>query len=271
MIISFQTEENKKALIYTSVICVILLLLFIFIRWSDLPPSNPIIQDQIEINLGNDNEGFGDEQPLTKGTPSTVKEKESPASADNSANDNVKPDEKDDADAAPVVKNSTTKPKTQPDKPKVELPAKQTTAPQKPKLTYQGPSSDKNGNNADKDNGYTYQGNNPDGKGDKGSVNGNKDSYGTTPGGSTGGPRVTKGNRKIVKHYKFDGELGKATIYAIIKVSPTGQGKFVGFDKGSTSRSQSYANAVSNYLNNIQFDASENESTVTVQFIFDVN
>ena len=34
------------------------------------------------------------------------------------------------------------------------------------------------------------------------------------------------------------GELNKATIYAIIKAAPSGQGTFIGFDKGSTSRSQ---------------------------------
>ena len=63
----------------------------------------------------------------------------------------------------------------------------------------------------------------------------------------------------------------QVNVTLIIKVSASGQGKFVGFDKGSTSRSQAYANAVSNYLGNIQFDAADNESNVTVQFVFDVN
>ena len=64
----------------------------------------------------------------------------------------------------------------------------------------------------------------------------------------TGGPKGYKGNRKIVKYYSFTGELNKATIYAIIKVAPIRPGTFIGFDKGSTSRSQGYADAIRNYL-----------------------
>jgi outer membrane biosynthesis protein TonB len=266
MMQSFSTEENKKAAIYTAVICGILLLLFIFIRWSDLPPTIPVVEDQIEINLGNDEEGFGEEQPLVKGTPSNAKEENTPTTPDESSSDKITPpSDNNDADAAPVVKNEKLNTKPIIEKPKVVQPEKTATT-QTPKFTMNASnSSTKNGNNTDEDNSFTSQGKNPDKTGDSGSPNGSK------TGGATGGPKVTKGNRKIIKHYKFEGELNKATIYAIIKVSASGQGKFVGFDKGSTSRSQAYANAVSNYLGNIQFDASDNESTVTVQFVFDVN
>lgn len=266
MTLLFSTEENKKAAIYTATICGVLLLLFIFIRWSVLPPTAPVIEDQIEINLGNEEEGFGEEQPLVKGTPSNTKEENNtPTPPDPSANDNIAPPDNNDADAAPIVKNEKPKNNPTPEKPKVVQPEK-TTTPQKPKFTMNAnTSSSNNGNNNDEDNSFTSQGKTPGKTGDAGSAGGSKN------GGSTGGPKVTKGNRKIVKHYKFEGELNKATIYAIIKVSASGQGKFVGFDKGSTSRSQAYANAVSNYLGNIQFDASDSESNVTVQFVFDVN
>jgi hypothetical protein len=267
---TFESESKKKALIYTSIICSILLLLFIFIRWTVNPPAQTVIQDLIELNLGSFNEGYGEEEPLVKGTPTVSKEEDNNQNKqpDPPANDNVSPDDNADDAAAPVTKTET-KPKPQPEKNKTTIPV--TLAPTaKPKLLYQGTNTGKNGNNPDVDN-YKYQGKNPNGVGDAGDPNGNKDSYGSNPGGNTGGPRVTKGNRKIVKHYKFDGELSKATIYAIIKVSPSGQGTFIGFDKGTTNRNSAYANAVKNYLNNIQFDKSEDESTVTVQFIFDVN
>lgn len=127
------------------------------------------------------------------------------------------------------------------------------------------------GNNPTEDNGYKYQGNNPNGKGDNGSPKGNKDSYGNIPGGKVGGPKVTRGNRKVIRYYSFTGKLPKATIYAIVKVSAAGQGTFIGFDKYSTSRSQGYADAISNYLRNMQFDKAPDESTVTVQFNFTVN
>ena len=265
MIQTFSTEENKKAAIYTAIICGILLLLFIFIRWSDLPPATPLIQDQIVIDLGNDYEGFGDEQPMIKGTPSTNQEnKNTPNQPDQSTNDNITPPDDNDADAAPIVKNNNTKTNPSSEKPKVVQPEKINNSPTKPRITYQGPANNNNGNNNDEDNSFTSQGKTPGKNGDAGSVDGIKN------GGSGGGPKVI-GDRKIVKQYKFDGDLAKATINANVKVSTSGQGKFVSFGKGSTSRSQSYANAINNYLNNIKFNTSDKESTVIVQFVFDVN
>jgi hypothetical protein len=105
-----------------------------------------------------------------------------------------------------------------------------------------------------------------------GSPDGNKDSYGNSPGGRTGnGPQVTKGNRRIVKAYAFTGNLGKATIYAVIRVSPSGKGSFVSFDKGSSTRNPAYKDAIISYLNNMSFNSSEAESIVTVRFNFNLN
>ena len=59
-------------------------------------------------------------------------------------------------------------------------------------------------------------------------------------------------------------------MYATVKVSPSGTGTFTGFGKNSTTRAQAYANAIIQYLKNVQFDKSTEESTVTVQFNFNV-
>ena len=134
-----------------------------------------------------------------------------------------------------------------------------------------GPNNGKPGNNPTDDNGFTRQGNDPNGKGDPGDPKGNKDSYGTSPGGRVGGPKIIRGNRKIVRYYSFTGELPKATIYAIIRVSAEGKGRFIGFDKGSTSRNQGYADAITNYLRTMLFDKAPDESNVTVQFNFNIN
>ena len=67
------------------------------------------------------------------------------------------------------------------------------------------------------------------------------------------------------------GDLPKATINAVIKVSPEGRGVFVTFDKGTTSSESRYANAIRNYLPNIVFNRSDHESIVTVPFNFKVN
>lgn len=271
---TFEADKNRKAAIYTAIICTTLLLLFILISWKVMPPTVPVVQDLIEINLGNNEEGFGKEQPLIKGnrTPSTENVAVSrPAVSKPVEEEKVDPDDNAEENAAPVNKPVKNLPKV-----KVEKAVDPVVTPPKPKpqvakVTYNGPGSGKTGNNPTEDNGYTYQGNKPGGKGDNGDPSGNKDSYGNTPGGKIGGPKVTRGNRKIVRYYSFTGELPKATIYAIIKVSPSGRGTFVTFDKGSTNRSQSYADAISNYLRNMQFDAADDESNVTVQFNFNVN
>ena len=67
------------------------------------------------------------------------------------------------------------------------------------------------------------------------------------------------------------GDLPKATINAIIKVSPDGRGTFVTLDRGSTSSESRYAEAIRNYLPNIQFSKADHESIVTVPFNFRVN
>ncbi|MBL0359277.1 MAG: hypothetical protein IPP72_21500 [Chitinophagaceae bacterium] len=284
---TFEAEKNQKAALYTAIICVILLLLFYFITWSvkKMPPPPPM-QDLIEVNLGNEKEGFGKEQPLVKGAmggaeePSTQKQ-QAVAANDEPAKD-IDTDDKTNDDAAPVTKIeknkskkidvpkvSTVKPvKTITPSPVVTAPAPK---PQKPKATYPGASRD-NGNNSSVNNDKFGQGNKPGQIGDAGSISGKPDSYGNNPGGKTAGGalRVSKGDRTIINNYIFMGDLPKATINAIIKVSADGRGTFISFDKGSTSTDPRYASAIRTYLPNIQFNNSDHESVVTVPFNFKV-
>ena len=272
MVTEFESEKNRKAFIYTLIICGGLLVLFILISWKVMPPTQPVVQDLIEVNLGNNDEGFGQEQPQIKGQrsqekPVPVAPKPVPAKAA-TAEEKVTPDENAEEDAAPVekVEKKTPKVKMPPAPVPVVAPVPK---PQKPKFVYNGAGKG-NGNDAAQDNGYTMQGNKPGGKGDYGSPTGDKDSYGNTPGGAKGGPRVISGNRKVIRYYSFTGDLPKATINAIIKVSPGGTGVFSGFGKGSTQTSSAYSAAISNYLRNMQFDKAEDESVVTVQFNFNI-
>ena len=273
MLNNFDKERHKKALTYTAIICGALLLMFIFISWTVLPPAPPVVQDLIEINLGNKDEGFGEEQPLIKGQGKPEKEiAEQPQpklAKEEVAEEKITPFDNAEEAAAPVVKSvkKTSPVKTTSTTPTpAVLPAPK---PKTPKLVYNGPGK-QNGNNATQDNGYTMQGNNKNGKGDAGDPTGNKDSYGNTPGGKVGGPKVISGNRKVVRYYSFTGELAKATINAVIKVSPAGIGSFVRIGQGSTSFSRDYATAISGYLRTMQFDKADDESVVTVQFNFNV-
>ena len=273
MTASFESEKNRKALIYTALICGLLLLMFILISWKDNPPAPPVVEDLLEINLGNNEEGFGEVQPLIKGerSPSqeaTVVPKQT-AAAQHDNEEKVTPDDNAEADAAPVNKPIKATPKVT--KPSITTPVTiPAPKPQKPKITYNGPGNG-GGNNTTEDNGYKSQGNKPGATGDAGDPSGNKDSYGNTPGGKVGGPKVTSGNRKVIRYYSFTAELKKATIYAQIKVAPSGQGTFIKIVKPSTSFESSYADAISGYLRNMQFDKAAEESIVTVQFNFTVN
>lgn len=283
--LQFESEKNRKAFIYTAAICGALLLLFIFYKWQKPELKAPVAQDLIAINLGNESEGWGEEQPLIKGEMSqqdnqpAPQEKAAAPVPDNEPARDITDDNETDENAAPVTKPPVThpdakkiteKPTNVVNKPNPAPAVTPAPVPQKPKLPlYKGPGNG-NGNGATEDNGFRNQGNNPNGTGDKGNPNGKPDSYGTSPTGRSGGPRVTGGDRKIIKYYAFTGDLEKATINALVKVSPDGSGTFVGFGKNSTSRSAAYAEAIRNYLRNVQFDKSDHESTVTVQFNFTV-
>ena len=283
----FDKQRHRKAFMYTAAICSLLLLAFILIGWKVLPPAPPVIPLQMEINLGNNDEGLGQEEPLAKGDPAPEKEVPTPTppQEDNAPaqEENVTPDDNAEATAAPVVKSiakptpikavipkpvakSTPKPNATP------APVAKATPAPKPKFTMPG-AKGQGGNNAPTDNGFDRQGNKIGGTGNKGVPNGNPDTYGTKPGGSIDGTRVTKGNRKIisVRPYKFPGDLERATIFADIRVSPAGVGTFIRISQGSTSTSSAYATAIRGYLQNIKFDAADDDGVITVQFNFKVD
>ncbi|MFM2325856.1 MAG: hypothetical protein RIR31_58, partial [Bacteroidota bacterium] len=173
---TFETKKNRKALLYTTTIVVALLLIAILWTWQILPPPTPVVQDLIEINLGNYDEGFGTVQPLIKGDkspgdePAEQQQQTASAANDEPAKD-LQPDDNADEDAATIVKpekpvpkaiNIPKQPNTQPVKNTNPVPAVvQEPKPQKPKIAgYAGPKG-ATGNGATEDNGYTYQGNKP--------------------------------------------------------------------------------------------------------------
>ena len=271
---TFETEKNRKATIYTIMICGAILLIALLVSWKPVSHPPKIAEEFIEINLGNDIEGFGAVQPLIKGEKSpsdeTATDRQT-ATVKTETAEEIKTDDNNDPESAPITKpvKTSVKIKTPAIIPTPTPPAPK---PQKPKIAgYNGPKGG-TGNGATEDNGYKYEGNKPGGKGDAGSPNGKPDGYGNTPGGKTGGGglRVSKGDRTIVNNYIFMGDLPPATINAVIKVSPAGRGTFVTFDKGSTSTDSKYANAIRGYLPNIEFNKSDHESVVTVPFNFRV-
>jgi hypothetical protein len=203
------------------------------------------------------------------------------APADDEPAKDINTDDKPDADAAAVTKiekNNSKKneaPKENVTKPvKTKTPAPVTTPappkPPKPKVLMPG-TTKKDGNNTEQDNGFKSQGDKKNNTDDRGSRDGDFNSDGNSPGGKNGSGLRVKGDRKIINHYVFPGDLPKATIKAVIKVSPEGKGTFIQIDPmGSTTTDSRYANDIKNKLPSIQFDKADHESKVTITFNFTV-
>ena len=268
----YNREEQKKAMAFTFAICVFLMLLFFIIKWNNLPATSPLIADEMMINLGNDAEGWGEEQPLTKGNPATAEVSNNTAAQPVQQNAPLPPTEDPDEESAPLIQSKQPLKSTK-NLPTAATPPKNQPEKQVAKVTFTGLNNKNPGNNKTEDNGFKNQGKDKTNNGDIGQINGDKDSYGQNSAGSIGGPKIINGNRKIksVRPYKFNGNLKKGTVLAIIMVDAQGKGQFVDFAKGSPKREAAYATAIRNYLLNMEFDKQEDPSKVTVQFNFDVD
>src|ERR1700753_442169 len=127
---NFESEKNLKATGYTAVICALLLLLFLYVSWTQPVEAPPVVEDGIEVNLGNSDQGLGTNQPYLPGQPSAEdKEKYTPPKQAVVEKEPVKDVETDDnnKEDAPVVKKAiVTKPKATkiPDKEFVKTPAR---------------------------------------------------------------------------------------------------------------------------------------------------
>ena len=233
-------EKNIKASIYTTVVCVLVFIIFFFVKWTlpNIPP--PPIDEGIEVNLGNSDEGLGDIAPQVPGDPTNddqttysppatsqpVQQQEQPIKGDEN--------EADDAPAVnnnpkPVVKTtiakntveSKPKPSTQP------VSVNPTPAPPKPKAVYKGgTATGTGGNNADTYNGVRNQGI-AGGNGDQGSPNGNpnSDSYKGNGGTGSSGVRIRSGlgGRRFTKLPSFEDDFNEnARVVVNIKVDAAG-------------------------------------------------
>lgn len=282
-----QAEKHKtEASIITASFAALLVLIMFLWKW-DLPKFEPIVQDtgiEVELNLPEEPEtladgGGGGGNPVKAAEAPGIAKYSPPAPGDNEPSKDV--EEVNDKTAVSIPKPVVTKPaatkitntsvvKAEP-KPVVETPAPRVPKAVAGKNIY---GNNKGGNNADnydqsggKGNGYGVGNGNGTGGG---TGNGTGGGNGTGS-GSGNGPKVTRGDRKIIRHYSFEGDLDKAVIYANVSVSPEGIGKFVSISKGSSNSSNAYKEAIIRYLQNIKFDKADHESMLTVQFNFRVN
>lgn len=285
---SLEAKHRSQAWMITGTFAGMMVLLLLFLKWK-LPVFEPIVQDtgiEVEINLPPEPEpetladgGGGGANPVQAAGPAGIANyvPPTPGTTDDSKDIDEDPDE-----AAPkVIKPDVPKPtatkinenrsvvKADP-KPVVETPA-----PRVPKMVL-GKTTTGTGKGGGADD-YDRPGGRGTGSG-VGNGNGTGGGTGNGVGGGNGtgsgsgsGPKVTRGDRKIIRHYSFQGDLDKAVVYANISVSPEGVGRFISIAKGSSNSSNAYKQAIMQYLQNIKFDKSDHESMLTVQFNFRVN
>ena len=262
MQLSFEQEKNIKAAVYTGLICLGLSLIFFVSKFQEPAPKVvPPLPEYMEVNLGNSNTGAGEIPPMSKAAPapekgatSTKTKAASTVASKINAVSNVSNDANDEAIRSGKVKNTA---KNNP----VPIPAK----PKALMGKYAG-GNGAGGNNQDSYNNVKDQGI-AGGKGDQGVENGSINGKAYT---GSGGPFVTKGDRRVTKTYSFNGDVPPATIYAEIEVNPSGVGRFIQITRGSSSNDPKYKTAIKEYLTKISFNSSDHSSTVTVKFKFDL-
>jgi len=278
----FEREKNAKAGGYTLMILGGLFLLMMLLNWRLPQLEEPLLNEGIEVNLGNSETGLGTEPPMVPGDPART-----PAEAVASAPQNNPPqpepvateDDNNEPDA-PVIPKKTEpspqkpKPSTNPvvatAKPKPTPPA-----PPQPKAkatmgTYTG-GNGKGGNSQDGFNNIKNQGI-AGGTGDQGKPNGNINSDNYTGNGGTGnsGVTISRGlsGRRIIKLPNFEDDFNEPAKIAIdIRVNEDGTVVSAVYQsRGSTSSSASLKAIAIRKAMQLKFSNGEAESLGTVIF-----
>jgi hypothetical protein len=282
----FNARKNQKAGLYTLLICGVLLTMLLLISWN-LPFNPPTpVEEGLEVNLGNSDQGLGSNQPFLPNNPSKQdQEKYTPpktVSPTKEALKDVETDDKD-PDPAPAVKQPpVTKPEAKkiPDKDlTVKTPHKTiqpvvnpTPAPPKPKAVFHGVNGDgTGGNDAD----HFKPGGNQGiagGKGDQGKPGGDPNSTNYTGGGHGNGIAIARGlqGRRISSTPSFTDEFNENAKVAVdIVVDASGNVTGAEYQaKGSTTADASLKAIAIRKAHQVKFNSGSDESSGTLIFNF---
>lgn len=252
-----ESKKNIQAGGYTALVCVLMLVIFIFVKWGMPPLPEPPVDEGIEVNLGNSDAGLGTDQPFQPGPPAPVNEPQAyvPPKAE-PAKEDVKDIETDDKEEdAPVIKKP---PVAKPEATKVpekevvkSKPVKnpqpvETPAPpvRRPKATMGAV----NGTGAGGNEATTYKrGGNEGiagGTGDQGRPGGNPDSKNYTGGGrGNSGIAIKSGlsGRTFTKVYTYTDDFNEnATVAVDIKVDQNGNVISASYQPRGSTTSESF-------------------------------
>jgi len=286
MPINFERNKNLKASGITVLICSLLFIIFFFVQWSlpNIPP--PVVEEGIEVNLGNSETGIGDIAPQTPGEPSKTEEPvaNTPPAAKPAAQQpqNITTDDNETDEAATINKLTKTEIKAKPNnnppvvtkKPKAEVPPTPPAPKPRAQMGKYSGGNGTGGNNGDTYNGVKNQGI-AGGTGDQGKPNGNPDSDSYTGNGGTGnsGVSIRSGltGRRFARLPSFEddfNEPAKVAVDIIVDKSGNVTSAIVN-PRGTTTTNSSIRNIALRKARELKLNAgTEDEQTGTIVFNF---
>src|SRR5450432_1547343 len=281
----FNVRKNRKAGFYTLLICGSLLVLLFLISWN-LPAAAIPPEEGLEVNLGNNDQGLGNDQPFLPNDPSKQDQvKYTPPKTSTPTKEALKDVETDDKDPdpAPAVKQP---PVSKPDATKipekdltVKTPHKTiqpvvnpTPVPPKPKAVFNGvKGTGTGGNDAD----HFKPGGNQGiagGKGDQGAPGGEPNSTNYSGGGHGNGIAIARGlqGRRISSTPYFTDEFNENAKVAVdIVVDAYGNVTSAEYQaKGSTTADASLKAIAIRKAHQVKFNSGSDESSGTLIFNF---
>lgn len=281
---SFEQEKNRKAGAFTLLTLAAIATLLLIISWKTSPLPEPLLDEGIEVNLGNSDFGLGDEPPMVPGDPAPeVGERvaATPKTSPPAPEPITSEDESNDPNAVVLPRKpavTTTKPKPATNqtvntpKPSPEPPAP---APPKPKATmgsYSG-GQGTGGNSQDAFNNVRNQGV-AGSQGDQGKPNGNinSDNYDGNGGTGKSGVAISKGlsGRRIIVLPSFEDDFNEnAKIAMNLRVDENGKVTSAEYTaSGSTSSNGKLKEIARRKAMQLKFNAGDGESIGTVVFNF---
>lgn len=285
---NFESQKNMKAAGYTSGVILLLLLILFYVKWVAPVMPPPPLDEGIEVNLGNSDQGFGDDQPYEPGEPSPEdRQAYTPPATNARENNDVKEVETDDSDeeAPTVAKPPVATPNATkiPEKEAVKTPAKKaapvanpTPAPPKPRAVFKGVSgTGTGGNDADS---YKKGGSEgvAGGTGDQGRPGGDPNSKNYEGGGGRGnsGVTISRGlqGRRWTSLPSFQDDFNENAKVAVdIKVDESGKVTSATYQpRGSTTSNNVMKSIAIKKALQIKFNSAGEESMGTIVFNFKV-
>jgi hypothetical protein len=276
---NFEREKNLKASAITVGISAVIFLFFLLTSWALPTIEKPLVEEGIEVNLGDSETGLGETEPQIPGEPGNnnntaaatpTATPENPSNEENTGDVPTNPN----ADIKPTPTPTTPSPKPVATNPKpITAPIKNPS----PKATFPNSSNTngKGGNNADSYNNSKNQGI-AGGNGNQGNPNGNPNSDSYNGNSSTGksGIRITKGlaGRKITALPKFEDDFNENAKVAV-DISLDANGKVISAlvqPRGTTTTNQSIRTIAIRKAFQLKFNLGVADQTGTIVFDFKV-